>query len=236
MVHAVKARAHPQPLTPAAKPQAQVGVLQVLAELRQGHDGHILAGRNTYQLGHQHHHHVADQVIEQVVAVVAPLGHLTLGMVQRVQLPPPTQAVLATVDQVVECVQHHQVEQQADQRQIRHSRPNGVEVPGGHARHAPLAKQRAEQWLHRKKHGDPEQTEAVNQGVEHIGAYRGAVGHRLDRAPALQRANHRHHDQQLQQADQQPARGIEPVWQQVPQADGEHQRLQHLLKQQALQV
>jgi hypothetical protein len=61
--------------------------------------------------------------------------------------------------------------------------------------------------LQREKQHQPEQAQAVDQRVEHVGADRRAVGHGLHRAPALQRPDHGHHHGDLQQPDQQPAGG-----------------------------
>ena len=50
VMQAMKTRAHPQPLTDAAKPELQVGVLKALAQLGKRHNGDELAGRHTDQL------------------------------------------------------------------------------------------------------------------------------------------------------------------------------------------
>ncbi len=75
----------------------------------------------------------------------------------------------------------------------------------------------------------------MDQGVEHIGADSVAVGHRLHRAPALQRADHSDQDGDLQQADQQPAGGGIALLQQVAEPRCKHQRLQYGLEQPLLQ-
>ena len=74
----VKARAYPHALTYAAKPQAQVGMVQVLAELRYRDDGHELPRRHPYALRDADDDGVAQQIVQQVVATIAPLGHLAL--------------------------------------------------------------------------------------------------------------------------------------------------------------
>jgi hypothetical protein len=74
--------------------QPQVGVLQAFAQLRDGDDGDELAGADADQLAQDHQQAVTQQVVQQVVAVVAPHRHLPLRVVQRVQVPPPVEGVL----------------------------------------------------------------------------------------------------------------------------------------------
>jgi hypothetical protein len=56
VVQTVKARTHPKPLADAAEPDLQVGVLEVLAELADGHQRHELARRDTDEDRQQHEH------------------------------------------------------------------------------------------------------------------------------------------------------------------------------------
>ncbi len=147
------------------------------------------------------------------------------------QSPPPLDLVLAAVRPVGNEVEHHQVNQQADERVVRHTRPELVQVEGavtGRARHA---EQVVEPGLQREKQRDAEQAEAVDQGVEDVGAYRGAVRHRLDRPPALQRADHGQQNQDLDQADHEPGGGFVAVFQQVAQAQRKHHGLHGAFKQ-----
>ena len=111
MVQAVKARADPQAFAHAAKPQTQIGMLQAFTELCEGNNGHELPGSNTNRLGQDYQQAVTQKIVQQVIAVVAPHGHLALRVVQRMQAPPPFKAVLTAVQPVVKKVQHHQIHQ-----------------------------------------------------------------------------------------------------------------------------
>ena len=80
------------------------------------------------QQGGQREQAVAQQGIEQVVAIIAPEGHLPLAVVHGVQRPPPAPGVLPAVDGVVEQIEHHQVDQEGHQRQVGDARPELVDV------------------------------------------------------------------------------------------------------------
>ncbi|MNS76129.1 hypothetical protein D3C72_1096670 [compost metagenome] len=205
-------------------------MLQALAQLGDGDDGHKLARGHTDQHGHQHQNAVGQDIVQQVVAVVAPHRHLALRMVQRMQLPPPDEAVLATVDPVGHKVENHQIHQEADPGHIGHARPECVYMPGLKPLHAQAAYQPVPQGVDGKKERQAEQPQAVDQCVENIDADGVPVGHRLHRAPALQRRNHQHHDDNLQATHQKPASGGVAIFQKVGQAHVEQQRLEHLFK------
>ena len=231
VVTPVETRADPQALAQASEPDAQVGVLQVLAELHDRHHRDELARRDADQLGHHHHDAVVQQRVEQVVAVVAPHRHLALRMVQRMQVPPPAQLVLAAVDPVLEEVEDHQVDQQADQRQVGDAGPHLVDMESAPALHPQQAEQLVEQRVGHEEQRHPEDAQPVDQRVEDVDPDRRLVPHRLGRPPALQRADHRHHHQQLQHPDQQPAGGVVGVLQQVAHVQREHQGLHHGLEE-----
>jgi hypothetical protein len=207
-------------------------MLQAFHQLRDGHDGDELPGRDADEARRQHDDGVAQQVVQQVVAVVAPHRHLALAVVQRVQLPPPVELVLAAVDPVVQQVEHHQVDGKGQHRHVGHAGPHLVEVEGAPARRAQAAHGVVEKRLQHEEDGQAEQAEPVDQRVEHVDADGLAVDHRLHRAPALQRADHRdqHHD--LDGADQQPAGGVEGILGPAAQAHGEDQRLDRRLENQ----
>ena len=71
-------------------------MLKAFAELGEGDDGNELARRYADELRPQHHDHVNQNVIQQVVAVVALHRHRALCVVQRRQPPPPLQLMPAT--------------------------------------------------------------------------------------------------------------------------------------------
>ena len=81
VVQPVKARADPQSLPYAAKPQPQIGMLKTFAKLGDCHNRNELARSHTNQLRYQHNRNVDQHIVQQVVAVVAPHRHLPLGMV-----------------------------------------------------------------------------------------------------------------------------------------------------------
>ena len=66
VVQPVKARADKKPLAPRPKPQAQIRVLQALAELRDGHNGHKLPRRHANGKRRHGQKQVAQQVVEQI--------------------------------------------------------------------------------------------------------------------------------------------------------------------------
>ena len=230
VVPAVKPGADPEPLPHLTEPQPHVGVLKALAELGDGHNGNELPRRNTNQLRHRHQNHVAQQVVEQVVAVVAPHRHLLLRMVQRMQSPPPLEVMLPPMDPVVHKIKYHQIQQQTDPGDVRHTRPDAVELEGADTCHTQRTKQRIRERVYCEEQRQTKQPQPVDQGVEDVGADGGAVIDRFHRPPALHRTNHGHDDHQLQQAHQQPSRSLIAVLQQAGQPCGEHQRLQHALK------
>ena len=137
---------------------------------------------------------VAQQVVQQMVAVVRPHRHLALAVVQRVQLPPPGVAVLGAVQQVVHRVEDHQVEQEADPGDVGDAGPGAVELQGRPAGHAQHAEEVVPQRLEREEQQHAEEAQAVQQGVDHVHAHGSAVGHGFHRAPAFQRAEDRQHD------------------------------------------
>src|SRR2546425_5725575 len=236
VVQPVKARADPEPLANLPKPQPHIGVLKACAELGEGHDGDELAGGHAYELRHQHDDAVHQDVVEQVVAVVAPHGHLPLRMVQRMQPPPPRQLVLAAVRPVGDKVKRHQVDQQADQRVVTHAGPELVEVKSAVAGGAQRAKGLVKPRVQREKQRNAEQAQPVNQRVQNVGANGGAVSHRLHRAPALQRPYQRQQNEDLDQPHHEPGRGLVAVFEQIAQAQRKHGGLHGGLKQPLLQL
>ncbi|MNV57550.1 hypothetical protein D3C71_1498880 [compost metagenome] len=190
VVQAMKTRAHPQALAPAAKPQSHIRVLKALAQLRDRHNSYELARRHTNELGHHHQNGVAQQVIQQVVAVVAPHRHLLLGMVQGVQAPPPLKMVLSPVDPIVHKIEHDQIHQQADPRDIGDTRPNAIELEGANTGDPQRTKKIVGQRINGQEQTQAEKAQSVDQGVENVGADGGTVGHGFYRPETLQRANH----------------------------------------------
>src|SRR3954462_9580467 len=88
-------------------------MLQALAQLGDGDDGNELPGPDAYQLRQQYKQAVTQQVVEQMVAVVAPHRHLALSVVQRMQAPPPVEAVLRPVYPVIDEIEEDQVDGKA---------------------------------------------------------------------------------------------------------------------------
>ena len=78
VVQTMKAWTDPQALAQGSKPDAQIGMLKTLAQLRQRDNRHKLPRRNADGLGQQRINQRLKQVIEQVVSVVAPQGELAL--------------------------------------------------------------------------------------------------------------------------------------------------------------
>ncbi|MOA16383.1 hypothetical protein D3C78_1365950 [compost metagenome] len=104
-------------------------------------------------------------------------------------------------------------------------------MESGHAPGAQRAEQLVPERVHGKEQRHAEQAQAVHQGVDDVDPDGAPVGHGFDRPPALQRHDHQQHRRQLDQAHQQPARGVVAVFQQLAQARAKHQRLHHGLEQ-----
>ncbi|MNV79362.1 hypothetical protein D3C71_1729110 [compost metagenome] len=103
-------------------------MLKAFAELGDGNDGNELPRRDPDDLGYRNKDHIPNHVIQQVVAVVAPHGHLLLGMVQRMQAPPPFEMMLSPVNPVIHKIKHHQIEKQADPPYVGDSWPEPVHM------------------------------------------------------------------------------------------------------------
>ena len=185
VVQPVKARADPQPFAHRAKPQTKVGMLKTLAQLGNGHNRYELARPDTNQLRDQHHRYIDHYIVEQMVAVVAPHGHLALCVVQRMQSPPPFNLVLATVDPVTHKIKHHQVNQEADDGDVGHAGPELINVKRTVSSGAQRSKGLVKPRIQRKKQRQPEHAQPMNQRVQNIGANGGTVSHRINRPPAL---------------------------------------------------
>ncbi len=123
VVCAVKTRTDPQPLTQPTKTHTQIGMLKALAQLRQGHHRNELAGRNANDLSHHDPNQRMQQVVQHMVAVVGPLRHLTLRMMHRMQGPPGVELMLRAMQPIVDEVKHNEINDEADQRAIRHTEP-----------------------------------------------------------------------------------------------------------------
>jgi len=231
VVAAVKTRAHPQTLTPAAKPQPDVGVLQVLTELSNRNERHKLARPHPHQCGHGCGDQAGEHIVEQVVAVVAPHRHLALRMVQGMERPPALPLVLPTVNPVIDEVEQHQVEHKTHPGLIGHTGPEAVQVPGGQARGTQMSQALLKQGIETEKHGQLEQAQPVNQGVEHVHPHCLAIAQWLGRPQALRRPYQQQHDRHLDQAHQQPARAFVGFFQQVGLAGQQGERLHPGFKQ-----
>ena len=206
-------------------------MLKAFTELGKRNDGDELAGGHANQLRHHHHDAVYKHVVQQVVAVIAPHRHLPLGVVQRMQVPPPFQPVLATVRPVAHKIKHHQVNQQAGDGIVGDAGPQLVEVKGAVARCAQGAKGLVKPGIKREKKCNPKKPQPVDQGVQHVGANGGTVCHGLYRPPALQGRNHSQQNNDLNHANHDPRCALVGVFGQVCQAQGKQGGLHEGLKQ-----
>ena len=96
---------------------------QALHQLGDRHDGDKLAGPHADGDAHHDEDEVTQHVIQQMVSVVRPHRHLALAVVQRVQLPPPSPAMLGAMDEVVHEGEPQQVQHEADQRHVGDTGP-----------------------------------------------------------------------------------------------------------------
>ena len=119
----MKAGTHPQTLTHQSKTQPQIGVLKVLAQLRQSDYRHKLAWCDSHQLRYEHPNHGLQYVVEQMVTVITPLRHVSLRMVDRVQSPPPVPLVLCTVQPVIHKIKQHQIQHKTHDGAVCHTGP-----------------------------------------------------------------------------------------------------------------
>ena len=120
----------------------------------------------------------ADHVVQHVVAVVGPEGHLPLRVVHAVQRPPPAEHVLEPVPPVLAEIQDHDIERAAPAAAWSRSSGNSVSSVGGTkpasaSQPVPAACRRGQQHEgEQRQHAEPRE-----QRVEHVGAHRAAVGH-----------------------------------------------------------
>ena len=160
-----------------------------------------------------------------MVAVVAPHRHLLLRVVQRVELPPPAKLVLGAVEPVIAKIKNQQIQHKTHPGRGSHLRPQVVDLKGRQAPDPQQAHRMVQHGLQGKEHGHPKQPQPMDQGVEHVGAHGSAVSDRLDRPPALQGGDYQQQHQELQQANEQPARGFIGRFQQPAKAQSKQHRL-----------
>mmetsp|Transcript_36595 Transcript_36595/g.84867 ORF Transcript_36595/g.84867 Transcript_36595/m.84867 type:complete len:323 (-) Transcript_36595:1691-2659(-) len=231
---AVKARADQQPLAERAETQTHIGMLQALQQLGDDRDRDELPRLHTDQPREQRKGRGHEHIVQQVVAVIAPHRHLALAVVQAVQRPPKVELVLPAVEPVAHEVEHDEVGDETDRRNVRHARPQRIELPGGQAGQPQLAGNRVPGRLDAEEHRQAHQPQAVDQRVDHVGAHRRAVADGLDRPAALQQPDAEQQHRHLDAAPQQPASGIEGVLQQIAKAECEHEGLHDGLVQREL--
>ena len=146
------------------------------------------------------------------------------------QLPPPADLVLRAVDAVMHQIENQQVQEKADQRLVRYTGPQVIELRRHPTPQAHLPHERIHQRFQQKKHTQFEKPKPVDQGVQDIGAYRRGVGDRLHRAPALQRPQNDQQHQNLPDTEQKP-HGAFKGWLQIASpSDGHQKRLHQALK------
>ena len=187
--------------------------------LAEGDDGDELRRRDPDQVADLHQQRVADQVVEQVVAVVAPHRHLALAVVQRMQRPPGVEAVLRAVHQIVDGSRAAADRPGRPPARCRSRPATGrdrlVQMPAGKAVHrqrapAPATADRPGRTARR------ERAEPVRQRVGDVRADGGAVAHRLSRAQALQQPDQRQHHRRRRSRPQQPAGGVVGILSRAP--------------------
>nr|GEU28068.1 hypothetical protein [Tanacetum cinerariifolium] len=162
VVHAVVARRHQQPLAQPAEMDAHVGMLQALQDARDRHQDHVL--RRFHADAQRDHAHVdvAQEVVQQVIAVVAPQVHVLLAVVQAVQRPPPVEMVRGAVVPVIEEIEHHEIHVEGAQR--TDGRDQRFQVKRLEALKAQQAGQAVEQRVEREEDQYREQADAVQHG------------------------------------------------------------------------
>jgi hypothetical protein len=233
VVGAVEARRDQQALAQPAEVDAHVRMLQRLQGARDRHQQHVLRRRHADRQRDHGQVDVAQQIVQQVVPVVAPQIHVLLAVVQAVQGPPPAELVLAAVEPVIEEVQHHQVDQEAGQR--AHAGHQRLQVKRVHALHA----QRAGHAVHDRVEGEEyrhrEEAQAVDQGVDEVVPARGAVAHLLRRDQGFQRAQDQEQGRHLAGPGQEPFDALEGVLGVLAHAGIEQEGLDHGLEQPALE-
>ena len=126
-------------------------MLKTLAQLGKRNNRNKLSGGHANELRHDDDQHVAQGVVQQVVAVVAPHRHLALGVVQRMQTPPPLKMMLPPVHPIVQKIKNDQVNEKTDEGQIRHTWPQGIELQGTQPCYSQRAKHVVQQGLQAKK-------------------------------------------------------------------------------------
>jgi hypothetical protein len=78
VMHPVKPGTDPQALAYAAKPHPNIGMLKAFTQLRKGHDGHKLSRRHTDQHSNSNENQIAQDIVQQMISVIAPHRHLAL--------------------------------------------------------------------------------------------------------------------------------------------------------------
>ncbi|MCY1306917.1 hypothetical protein D9M70_568040 [compost metagenome] len=96
--------------------------------------------------------------------------------------------------------------------------------------------ERVRQRRQQEEHGKAEQPEAVDRRVNHVGADRRAVGHRLDRTPFFQRTQDQEHRRDLHQPHQQPLGAGEGLFGIAAKAEVIDHRQHHVLEQRAFDL
>ena len=214
-------------------------MLQAFAQLCQHYDDNELFRCHADKLGHQHHDDVVQNAFQHMAAVVAPHRHLALRMVQRMQLPPPLQLVLAAVRPVADKIKQQQVDQQTDGSGVGHAGPELVQVQRAVTCRAQRAEDLVKPGSQGEKQHQAEQSEPVDQGVEDVRADAGPASgriHGLHWTPALQGTENGQQDDDLDNAHHEPGSRAISVFKQAAHAKREQQRLHHGFEQPGLGV
>jgi hypothetical protein len=175
MMQTVETRTDNDPTPDPAKICTQICMLQALHHPGQHHDHDVLGRRDTDKNGQQGEQSVAQQVVQKVIAVIAPIGHVTLRVMQAVQRPPPVQAMLHPVDPVVSKVENHNVRQETQPGVIAPGRPGRGDQRVRAQWREPLIAQKSfdgiDHRLPENKRNQTKTTESMQQGVHDVGAY-----------------------------------------------------------------
>ena len=211
-----------------------IGVLQALQDARGRHQQHVLA---RFDPDHQRNHRhiaIAQQVVEQMIAVIRPQIHVALAVMQAVKPPPPVELMAGPVIPVIEKIEHEQVDEEAGDRMVGHAGPQVFQIEGLHAFHVQRCRQLILERIQKQKNQHRKRAEAMDHGIQKIDPARTAVTQRMHRDQRLQRPQYRKQQGDLADADQEPFGALERLFGEFAHAEIEDQRLHHGLEQPAL--
>ncbi|OMP13241.1 hypothetical protein COLO4_02024 [Corchorus olitorius] len=213
VMQAMEAWRDQQPVAEPPEMQPHVGVLKALQQLRNGNQQNVLRRLKPDDERRDGKHRTTQYIVEDVVAVIGPQRHLLLTVMQRMQ-----------------------IDQKADDSDGRDTRPPVFDVQMRPAPETQLPIEVVDQRLQREKHQQREETQAMKERVEDVGAHGVAVLQRFDRAPALQRAENQQQHRDLHQPHQQPFGAGVGIFDVTAQADGIGDRHHDVLEEHILRL